>query len=197
MPNRWEDAEELLVAAAADDLREEGEVQPALVAFAGASLRFIAWVRPFEKGAYHQPLTELFALAAPLDCDRLMLSVAGRVWSLDDPIPPVSADADLRQRVLLVHVVDAADGPSRAFSVLHPFDLGAAGPQWGERRVLTSGEGWIPGALEAIVNGREQLRAPVRDIARQAARVVRLGHDLYFPPDVMALLDSAASAMEA
>jgi hypothetical protein len=188
MANRWEDAEDLLVACAEDDLREEGTVQPALVAFAGASLRFVAWVRPFEKGRYAQPLTELFALAAPLDCDRLMLSMSGRAWSLDDPIPPVSREADLRQPVLLLYVVDGADPPTRRSGVMRPFDLGPDGPVWAERRVLGPGEGWIPQAMAAVVACRDRLRAPVEEIARQATRVARLGHDLHLPPDLTLLL---------
>ena len=188
MGNRWEDAEDLLVACADDDLREDGMVHPALVAFAGASLRFVAWLRAFPKGRYAQPLTELFALAAPLDCDRLMLSMSARAWSLDDPIPPVSPEADLRQQVLLLYVVDGAAPPVFRSAIMHPFDLGADGPVWGERRVLGAGEGWIPDAMAAIVAFRDRMRAPVEDIARQAARVVRLGHDLHLAPDLTMLL---------
>jgi hypothetical protein len=185
MSNRWEDAEDLLVACAGDDLRATGDVHPALVAFAGRRLRFVAWVRPFPKGAYGQPLTELFALAAPLDCDRLMLSFGARAWSLEDPIPPVTTGADLRQRVLLLYVVDAADGGApRLESIMHPFDLDADGPRWGARRVLEGGEGWVPEAMRAIVAGRAALRASTREIAKQAARVVRLGHDLHLAPDL-------------
>jgi hypothetical protein len=188
MPNRWEDTEELLVGCADDDLRDDGVVQPALVAFAGASLRFVAWVRPFDKGEYAQPLTELFALAAPLDCDRLMLSLSARAWSLDDPIPPVTADADLRQRVLLLYVVDGADGPPTLTSIMHEFEVVDDAPVWRERRVLDGGEGWIPAAMEAMVSGRDELRAPLQEVARQAARVVRLGHDLHLAEDVALLL---------
>ena len=184
MNNRWDDVEDLLVACAQDDLEDTGEVQPALVAFAGDALRFIAWLRPFAKGAYAEPLIELFALAAPLDADRLAVSVAGRAWSLEDPIPPVSADADLRQRILLLHRCDGASGTLRARSTLHAFDLTADGVAWGERHELGSGEGWIPRALEVAIRTRDRLRAPDAEIGRQARRVVELGHALHVAPDV-------------
>jgi hypothetical protein len=188
MANRWEDAEELLVTCAEDDLRQDGTVQPALVAFAGATLRFVAWVRPFPKGKYAKPLTELFALAAPLDCDRLMLSMSARAWSLDDPIPPVTEDADLRQRLLLLYVVDGSGDDVESRAVAYPFELGSDGPVWAARRTLGKGEGWIPGAMEVMVRSRDEMRAPLPEIAKQAARVARLGHDLHLPPDLMMLL---------
>lgn len=192
MTNRWEDAEELLVAAADDDLCRGDTVQPAFVAFAGASLRFIAWLRPFAEGQHAEPLIELFALAGPLDCDRLMCSFAGRAWSLEDPIPPVTAGADLRQRVLVISAVDAADGDPRSWGAVHAFDLGTDGPTWGERRVLQGGEGWIPRAMEALVRRRDDMRAPLEEVARQARRVAALGHDLHLPPDMVALLAAHA-----
>lgn len=194
MTHRWEDAEQLLIAAATDDLREVGEVEPALVAFAGATLRFVAWLRPFARGAYHEPLIELLALAVPLDCDRLMLSMSGRVWSLDDS-PPADGDGDRRQHAVVIHAVDAAHGPSTSWSALYPVTPAADGaPGLGPRWEPGPAEGWISEALGAAVAQREQLCASWAEIAAQAARVEGLGHKLYVPPDVMTLMAQAGTA---
>lgn len=194
MTNRWEDAEQLLIAAATDDLREGGEVEPALVAFAGAALRFVAWLRPFTRQAYHDPLIELLALAVPLDCDRLMLSISGRVWPMDHP-PPVDADGDRRQHAVVIQAVDAANGPSTSWSALYPVTCAADGaPALGPRWEPGPAEGWISEALGAAVAQRQQLCASWAEIAAQAARVETLGHKLYVPPDVMTLIAQARTA---
>lgn len=184
MANRWEDVDELFVRSATDDLVQRGEIQPALAAFAGDRLRFLAWIRPFEKGAYHKPLIELYALAGPLDADRIAVSMPARAWSLKDPIPPVSADADLRQRVLVVHLVDGSHGRPRCSSILHPFEEGDEGPSWQEPQRLPGGEGWIFAATELAVTKRTSLRTSDREIRKQAIRVSRLGHDLYLATDL-------------
>lgn len=184
MGNRWDEVEELMVKCAEADLEQSGEVAPALVAFSGQQLQFIAWLRSFEKGAYHDPVIELLALAMPLDVDRLALSLAGRAWSFDDPIPPVSEDADLRQRVLVLHFVDGAQGTPRPHSIVRAFDLGDGTVRWGEPRRLDGGQGWIFEALEVAVHRRARLRAPLSEIRTQAARVVELGHDLHLSPEL-------------
>lgn len=184
MANRWEDIDDLFVQWAAEDLEETGEIRPGLAAFAGERPRFLAWLRPFPKGAYHKPLIELFALAGPLDADRLAVSMPARVWSLDDPIPPVSADGDLRQRALVVHLVDGACGQPRGVTVFHPFQQDDDGPSWQEPRRLSGGEGWVFSATELAITSRKRLRATDADIREQAVRVSRLGHDLYLATDV-------------
>lgn len=194
MTHRWEDAEQLLTAAASDDLCEVGEIEPALVAFAGATLRFVAWLRPFAKGAARDPLIELLALAAPLDCDRLMLSMGGRVWPLDEPAP-LDADGDRRHRVLAIQAVDAASSPLRTWSVLYPVTEAADGPPaLGAPCEPGPAEGWISEALLTTVTQRHQLHASWAEIAAQAARVATLGHMLSVPPDVMTLLTQARAA---
>lgn len=191
MTHRWHDAEALLVDAATEDLSEVGEVQPALIAFAGAMLRFVAWLRPFPGGGHHEPVIELLALAGPLDCDRLMLSLGGRLWQADRP-PPVDVGGDHRQRAIVIHAVDGADGAPRAWSALHPFTVDGRGePALGERRAAGPARGWVGDALLAAVCHRGRLRASWAAIAEQATRVDALGHVLYLPPDVVALLADA------
>lgn len=184
MGNRWDEVEELFVSCAEADLEQWGELAPALVAFSGEQLLFIAWLRPFEKGAYHDPVIELLALAMPLDADRLALALAGRAWSFEDPIAPVSEDADLRQRVLVLHFVDGADGAAKPYSVVRAFDLEDGKVRWGEPRRLDGGQGWVFQALEVAVHRRARLRAPLSEVRAQAARVVELGHDLHLSPEL-------------
>ena len=202
---RWADAERVLVELAELELagRELAEgsetVTPCLMAFAGEQLRFTAFLREFDKGAYHSPMIELLALATPLDADRLAFAISGRAWSLRDPIAPVTDDVDLRQRVLCIELVDGTRGRPQRTSVLLPFDLlpllpgasaepgppGTLGPLqrpvWGERQALPGGEGWIGSALALAVStrARRRMRAPDAEIARQARRVGLLGHELY------------------
>lgn len=187
MAHRWQDAEPLLVDAAVQDLGEVGEVEPAMVAFAGSLLRFVAWLRPFAPGEHHDPVIEVLALAGPLDCDRLMLSLGGRVWTLEQP-PAVDGDGDRRQRAIVIEAVDAADGPLRSWTALHPFTLDGGVPTLGSRCQPQTARGWVGEALLAAVRHRERLRAPPAAIAAQAARLDALGHVLHLPPDVVSLL---------
>ena len=216
---RWADVERVLAGLARRELdgRElapgSETVTPILMAFAGETLRFVAYVREFDKGAYHAALIELLALAAPLDADRLAFCGSGRAWSLDDPVPPVTEDADLRQRVLWMELADGSHGRPRRSSVVLPYDLepqhsGSAADAvavfaaqrvvWGERRVMPAAQGWIGSALECAVSTavRRRLRAPDVEIARQAARVESLGHRLYLEGTVALRLAEAACARE-
>jgi hypothetical protein len=184
MADRWEDVEALLVSVAQLDIEEDVWVRPALVAFAGDHLRFMAWLRPHPKGEYHDPFTELLSLAMPLDADRLAVSISGRAWSLRDPIVPATRDVDLRQRVLIVYTVDGVGRRPRAAAALHPFEVADGGVVWQDRQELPGGEGWIPEVLELSVRERHRLRTTDGMIRSQADRVVRLGHDLHVSAEV-------------
>lgn len=193
--NRWERAEELLVTCAEGDLQDTGEVGPALVAFRGEQLLFVAWLRPFEKGHYHEPMIELLALAMPLDADRLAVSFAGRAWSLEDPIVPVTPEADLRQRVHMVHLCDGWRGKPRTVSVMRPFEVDGGSVRWGEPQRSEGGvEGWVPECLAVAIETRGTLREPLPDIVAQAARVSMLGHDLYVSPELSERLGTVEPA---
>lgn len=195
--------EQMLIDLAEEELAAGHEVvTPCLAAFTGPHPRFLAFLREFDQGAYHAPMIELLALAAPLDVDRLAFMISGRAWSLQDPVVPVTEDADLRQRVLCIELVEAVGGRPRHTSVLLPFDppaagggpgagLAGSGPagaagvvSWEHRQVLAGGQGWIGSALTLAVSGhtRRRMRAPDAEIARQARRVTLLGHDLHLEP---------------
>ncbi len=194
--DRWEDEEELLLALAADDL-ELGEelAAPCLVAYAGEQLVFRALLRSHAKGDYQAPITELVALAAPLDADRYLISCTARIWSLDEPPPEVTEDRDPRQRVVVLEQVDASRGRPRSRTVLVPFDPPALGEPvcWGPRQVHRDSEGWISAtlALAASERVRGGMRTTEASIAAQAERIVALGHGLLLAPDVAARLRRA------
>lgn len=180
MTLRWECIEELMVASATDDLEQVGEVTPILVAFAGDEQRLCAFLRPFAKGDHAQPLIELLALAMPLDADRLAFAITGRLTSLDDPIPPVTEDGDLRQRALIVEYADGAAGTLRQDSVLHPFDVVDDRVRWQPPVGHRHGEGWVRDVLGCAVAHRGELAATSDgDIRRQVQRCLALGHELY------------------
>jgi hypothetical protein len=183
---QWDQMERFMILEAQRDLEAGDEVRPCFTAFAGEIPLLLAFLRPFPKGRYHDPLIELLALAAPLDADRLKLSISGRAWSMDDPIPPVDRNfGDLRQRVLEIESVDGTAGRPRAASVLLPFDVIDGTVWWGDTIRLGRGEGWIPNALEITVRKRRQFReASQQEIRKQAERCAHLGHLLALGPTV-------------
>lgn len=179
----WSDVEQFLQDEAARDLEALGDITPCLVAFRGDAPLFAAFWRPFPKGAFDKPFIELTALACPLDADRLALSIGARVWSLEDPIPPVAPEGDLRQRALCLHSADATVRPTRQEGALLPFDLDGGRVSWREplRDVPRS---WLVQALAVAVEQRAALRAPLSDIREQARRCAELGHRVYLAPAV-------------
>lgn len=181
MLERWQDVDDVAVGMATGDLQDGGDVVPRLVAFAGDRLLLCADVRPFEKGAYHTPIVELLALTTPLDADRLAFAITGRLTSLDDPIPPVTDEADLRQRALVVELVEDHDGAVRHRSIIHPFELDAGRVAWHAPVHLQGGQGWIGEVLRCVIAHRAELVADASDesMREQAQRCAALGHGLY------------------
>ena len=179
----WVDVEQFLIEAAEDDLRATGEVTPCLIACAGEEPLFAAFMRPFAPGAYADPMIELLALAMPLGADRLALSMAGRAWSLDDPVvPAVAGVGDLRQRVVCVHLADGSGDAPVADTRLRPFSVVDGAVVWDEELRPGPAEGWISQALLVSVSSPQQLRASPEELAAQAGRCVALGHQLYLAP---------------
>lgn len=175
---RWIDVDDLHRWLAELDAPDPA---PHLAAYAADQLLVLVRLRPFAPGAYQGPLVEALALALPLGADRVSLALPGRAWSLDDPVPPVTEGADLRQRVLTQVSVDGHDRqhPDVRMS-LHPFciDPGAAGLlRWDPSFDPGPAEGWIPEALATLVGARADMSAGNADERRrQAARLEDLGH---------------------
>ncbi|MPZ87441.1 MAG: hypothetical protein GEU81_05075 [Nitriliruptorales bacterium] len=177
----WEDRQGFLLDEARRDLEASQQVRPCLLAMAGARRLFIAFLRPFDRGRHLDALVELLALAAPLDADRLALSIPARAWSMNDPLPPVLPGlGDLRQRVLTILEADGSNGSETARSTLIPFDLDDNRVHWGDPHVTEGETGPVSSALLLTVRHRHELRAEDRDIRTQAARCVRLGHLVAF-----------------
>ena len=186
---RWDEIEQFLCDEAARDLVDGEPARPCVVAFRGEQPLMVAFLRPHAKGAYAEPMMEVLSMAGPLGADRLMASFSARAWSWDDPIPPgLPGVGDLRQRVLTIHRVDAADGTTRARDVLLPFDVVGGAVVWGERLEHDAAEGWIPEALRLMVEQRAAMAAPDAEIAKQVLRCDRLGHLVGLSPAVTARL---------
>jgi hypothetical protein len=182
---RWHEVEEFLLGEAARDLINGVDVHPCLMAYAGEHALFVAFLRPFPKGGYADPMIELLALAAPLAADQLALSMAGRAWSLLDPIPPVLADVgDLRQRVVVLQSADGRAGRVRLHSRMFPFELTDGSVRWGEPLRYDGDTGWMTGALALAIRHRRRISGPPAQIRRQAERCVALGHLLALAPAV-------------
>ena len=174
----WSDHERLLFDLAGGELGSGCGVAPTWIAFRGEQALFVATLRPFDKGHYDSPIVEVGALAAALDADRCAFSISGRAWSLEDPIPPVLPDGgDLRQQVVIIHVVDGFADPLQAYQVLRPFQLDDGTVTWGEAQRLDGGSGWIPDALKALVRTRKAIWTDdPQGVAKQLVRCERLGH---------------------
>lgn len=194
MAERWEDVEELLVATAGDDLEITDDVTPALVAYCGEELLFVAWVRPFAKGHHHEPVLEVCSLAAVLGADRLAMSFGARVWSLDDPVPPVAPEGDLRQRAVTVHMVDATVQPASAMHALHPFDMRDGVVAWGSRLAHQDVEGWIPETLVRVAGCSPTAARGEAEALLVLQWLTDLGHDVHLGVGVGQRLDAAASS---
>lgn len=191
MDPMWEDTERTLLDLAGVDLEHGGEVQPTMLAFRGEQALFLATLRPFAKGAYHDPIIEVGCLASALNADRVALSLAGRAWSTDDPIPPVLPDGpDLRQRVVVIHFVDGADDAVSAWQVLAPFTVTAGQVRWEPAQRMEGAAGWIASALEVLVAQRHQLTGCPEETGEQVLRCESLGHRLAWGPDTIAEVEA-------
>lgn len=187
----WDELSVFLLYEAERDLEAAGEVRPCFVAFRADEPLLLAWLRPFEKGAYHLPMIELISLACPLGADRLGLSLSGRAWSRDDPIPPVvNGVGDLRRRVVAIEAVDGTEDPPVRSSLIAPFDLVEGSVRWGADRLSLDGaDGWTSSLmLQAVLHG-EEIDGTDEDIREQALRCVALGHLVAFDPAVVERLD--------
>lgn len=186
---RWADQPHLLYDLAVADIAAGGDVRPTLVAFCGEQALFLATLRPFDKGGYHDPVIEVGAVAAGLGADRLLLSLSGRAWSTRDPIPPVlGEEIDLRQRVIVLHDADGTTAPVTVVTTIIPFEVDAAtgGLVRGEAVVDEAGEGWILRTLSTIVTATGRVPADAAALGAQILRCERLGHQLVWSRDCAA-----------
>jgi hypothetical protein len=190
---RWCDDTDRLLGLAANDLAGGLPPRPTLTAYAGEEGLAIVGLRPFGPGELLGPLVELAALLLPLGADRFGLAVPGRAWSLDDPIPPVLDEVDLRRTVLTIVQVDGhgTDEP-RTGGSLHPYEVDAGGEVVFDPAI---GVGWPDGpatdGLLTLVRGRRDVTAsrPQATVV-QFARCLLRGHHVVLAPPVADHLES-------
>jgi hypothetical protein len=199
---RWDDTEAVLREEARLDLERTGAVGPALVAFAGDHPLFLAFLRPFRRGHYHDPVIELLALAMPLGANRLAMSVPGRITSLEDPIAPVVPGVgDLRQRGVIISRADAMGcgpgGEPVVEQVIWPYELLAGAVRWGPPLRTRDGAGWIIDAIRIAAAHGGELPRVTPQARRQLRRCQRLGHDILASPRMLRDLMAPARAAEA
>lgn len=96
----------MLEGAALDRAVNPDHIQPAaaFISDYGLTLAHVT-LRPFARGEHLQAFIELEEFARLLGAGRIIALLGGRAWSTADPIPPVSDDGDMRQRVTVIHDV--------------------------------------------------------------------------------------------
>lgn len=176
-PPSWADQTRLLLDLALGDLAAGGDVLPTMVAFRGDEALFLATIRPFAPGDHEDAVLEVGALAAALRADRLLLSLAGRAWSLHDPIPPVLPDGpDLRQRVVVLHRVDATTDDPACLTTVVPIEVADDGQVvTGPALTDIDGEGTVPRTL-LVAATMSHGRWRRDELAVQVVRCEQLGH---------------------
>jgi hypothetical protein len=185
--SRWADDTDRLLTLASCDLTEGLPPRPTLTAYAGDEGIAVVGLRPFGPGELLHPLIELAALLLPLGADRFGLAVPGRAWSLDDPIPPVVDEVDLRATVLTVLRLDGhgRDEP-RTEGTLFPYAVDASGtPAFGPALDVGWPEGPATDGLWTLVRGRAEVvcTSPVATVV-QFARCLLRGHQVVLAPEV-------------
>jgi hypothetical protein len=195
----FEDAEPLLLCLLGDDVEGGRGSVPTLLAFAGDRPLGSVRLRPHAPGELVTVLVEVLALLLPLGADRIVLGLPGRAWSTADPITPVADGIDLRQRVAVIAVADAHQGPCRLRVRLHPFDLDEQG-RWVWQQEIDLGEHLdapVVAALRVLLDGRGDVAtAPTSGacLAAQFGRVLLLGHEVSLTPPTARLLLTASAA---
>lgn len=178
----WSQCTQLLRRFAAEDLDLGMSPQPTLLAYDGERALATVMLRPFDDGGAVDAVLEVLAMLLPLGTDRLVLSLPGRAWSALDPIVPVTADADLRQRVLLICVADGTRVPAALSVRVHGIEMDAEGWRWqGTIDATEEVEAPLVEVLRLLLDARGRLldtAANIR-IAAQFGRVLLRGHEVH------------------
>lgn len=194
--DRWDDVESELLDHATVDLLLGSDPRPTLSAFRGEQPLAMVGLRPFAPGEALQALIEVLALLLPLGADRLAFAAPARAWSAEDPIPAVCEDGDLRQRVLLIVIVDGHGHPGRVTTSVHPFSVTEDGPGWeAPLRPEEASDSPVAAAMTVLLDARDDLDdlGDARKLAAQFGRVLLLGHDVALSDTVAADLVTASA----
>ncbi|MDX1657924.1 MAG: hypothetical protein R3343_03800 [Nitriliruptorales bacterium] len=179
----WQQLADLARDLAATDVHREGAVRPTVYGYCGDHLIAGIELRPHPAGGNEAPLVEALALLVPAGADRLAFLGSGRAWSLEDPVPPVCDEGDLRQRVAVLLTADRhqRDRPTLS-STLMPFRCSGGQVDWSEPVHLDEHpEGPLPMILAAALTGPPDTASDGITLGRQALRLARLGHGLQLP----------------
>lgn len=189
-PPPWDDAANLLLSLEEEALATDVPPTPLLLAYAGDAAIATVRLRPFPSGGLLDALIEVLSLLLHLGVDRVALALPGRAWSLDDPIPPVSDEVDLRVPVVVLALADAHDGPCQLTTRIHPYR-----PAEGFDGPLAPDERPEAPALEALtllLDNRGDLAVePDLRVAAQLARLLLRGHLVALEPGAAARLELA------
>lgn len=199
MDLRWDDITDHLLVQATIDLDTGTPPRPALVGYEGEEPLAVVGLRPFGPGEVATALAELLDLLLPLGADRLALAVPGRAWSLDDPIPPVLDDVDLRRTVLTILTVDGHGHGRPAFDGwLFPYERDATGePVWDAGEHVGAPEGPVTDTLRRLVQRPTRPRGPrpSTETVLRFARCVLVGHTISLSPPIADHLASVGVAV--
>lgn len=168
------------------DVRCCGTPAPRLIGFDADEPLSTVMLRPFDKGQVMGPLIEALAFLLPFGANRLSVALPGRSWSLNDPIPPVSDEVDLRQRVIAeMRVLE--DGT--VSGCLHPFAVDGTNLHFEEVVDLGPPEGEVAHALAVTMRNRGRLDVDAEDVIEQYARLGIRGHEIAVAPAGVARLE--------
>jgi hypothetical protein len=185
----WDDVTDHLLALATLDLEDGLPPRPTLVAYEGERLVALVGMRPFGPGEVATALAELLGLLLPLGIDRVALGVPGRAWSLDDPIPPVIDDADLRRTVLTVLTADRRRGAPELDGWLFPYERDAEeGLVWHDGRHVGPPDGPATEVLRSLLHRFRASRRgerPTTESVLRFARCVLHGHAIQLAPELV------------
>lgn len=194
----WEKVDDLLLAGAETDLYAGSTPLPTLAAFAGDTVVAYGVLRPFDERGPVPALVEILALLLPCEVDRIALLLPGRAWSLQDPVPPVCADGDLRPRVAVLITADGLQRPCAPATRLLAVEPSESG--YGPRLVDTGVdsrevEAPVVDALRILLDGRNAVVADTdsSELIAQLGRVLLLGHEVALSPQLTERLTLASA----
>lgn len=192
-PPPWPQAETAVLEVTRDLIADGIPPAPLLLAYDGDHPIMTVLLRPFGGGELGDVLVEVLSLALPLGTDRVLLAVGGRAWSLDDPIPPVTDDVDLRASVLVIATAQPDGDGASLTTTLHPYshDSGLESPY----RPNDAPESPALAALRVLIASRRELAldGPDLRVAAQFARLLLLGHEVRLAPRAAAHLELATT----
>lgn len=169
--------------AATADVAGGRDVRPRLWAARGPDEVIGIALPPVPRDDLEQTLVEALALLLGVHADRAAVATPGRLFSLDDPIPPViDGVGDLRQHALAIATVDGRQRPPRRTARILPFDAVAGTIVWHDPVDPGPAEGWIVSGIERTLEAAPDYEVTDLEVGRQLVRCLVRGHEIDAPP---------------